>query len=128
MDPKKELVFWSNQEAVLAGSGSTTLSITADRSERLVIERFITEVRTTAGYAVADHLNMVNISDTKNGSYTRGEVPLYAVAGKASVSIPVFLPRPIIIEPGQTLSIAIRNVSSTAETVELSAVGSRQVP
>lgn len=123
----KTLPFWANVEAVLAATSSTTKTVTADSKERLIIERITADVRTTASYAVADHLNMVELQSKVNGSYTRGEAPLYAIAGKASVSIPVFLPEEITIEPGASLDAIIRNVSATAETVQLTFIGRREV-
>lgn len=125
--PKKTVPFMKTIRVALDASGIGTGTITADNNRKIVIEQFTQDTRVTATKALTDNEVVVDVKDKINSSYTKGEVPITALAGKASSGFPKHLPQRITIEKSTALNFEFRDLSAVANTIALTAIGYEEV-
>jgi len=124
---KKTIAFSQTLTVVLDANGARTASIQADKGRRIHIEQLTQDTRVTATKALSDNEVLVDVNDTVNASYTKGDVPVTHIAGKASSGFPKFLPEKIVVGSGGTLNFDFTDVSGVANTVRLTAIGTEEV-
>lgn len=123
----KRVPFFQSMRLVLAASGVGSYTLTASNKSRLVIERIGQITRTTAGGAISDADVAVDINDRVNGSYTKGQVAVAMVGGKASTGFPAFLPAQLVVEPSADIDFDFVDRSGVANTVEMTLIGYEEV-
>lgn len=127
MAAKKRVPYMQTLYVSLGVNGAGEAQIQADSARTIHIEQFTQDTRVTATKALSDNEVRVNISDQVNASYTKGDVPVSHIAGKASAGFPKFLPMKLVIRQGAKLDFDFTDVSGVANTVALTAIGFEEV-